>query len=191
MRVSPMHWLVSVQLALVRDQWSLARERLAWMPSSLGPSLNCSHAACHLLCKNRHRFSLWWLANDGMIVTTVPIWTLMRSAFHGICPSRSAKWFFPAIKRRKKTFRYIRFKHSSDYGSRSPMLRCQKLPWIGSSQQQMIVDRAQWLADPLKMKRFGISRFSVDSFLNLCLAYDINSDYIADTAIICENERER
>lgn len=50
----------------------------------------------------------------------------------------------------------------------------------------MNVDRVQWLADLLKMTRFGIFRFSVDSFSNSSPAYDSNYDCIADIVSICD-----
>lgn len=102
MRVLLVRWLVSVQWVLVLGQWSREREQLVWMPFSLGPSLNCSRATCRLLCKIRHRFSLWWLENDETIASMAPIWMLMPSVFHGIYPSPWAKWFSP---KNGKTFR--------------------------------------------------------------------------------------
>lgn len=94
-RVLLVRWLVSVQWVLVLGQWSQEQGQLVWMPFSLGLSLSCSRAACRLLCKIHHRFSLWWLGNDGMIATMAPIWMLMLFVFHEIYPSPWAEWFSP------------------------------------------------------------------------------------------------
>lgn len=51
----------------------------------------------------------------------------------------------------------------------------------------MIVDRARWLADLLKMTRFEISHFSVETFSYSSPSFGTNYDCIAYIGIICED----
>lgn len=60
------------------------------------------------------------------------------------------------------------------------------LPWTALNPLRTMADRVPSRAIPLRMTRFGISHFSVDSFLNLGLAYDSSFDCIADIVSICE-----